>query len=275
MTTARACVLIHFLVSCALVNSPFLDNLTPRPTIALQSRGNANHAHPWTIMHILGIAALSCVAVVGAAHADCLKGNSGIPPGANTTDPSAPFYIDVSGLDFKTSPPTREPKNPNYPTATELPDGTLPPIKSEGNFIIGPTHSPAPETTAQDGAPSGKVYSFTMSSNDSTVFNPGLIRDDPDSCLNASVYTGQTAPGDKSNLLVPSAHAGIWTRAVDVYVPPEYAAGTEAPFIVLGDGGPHGFYDEKQLFTILDNLIREHRVPPIAAILIGAGGQDA
>ena len=226
-------------------------------------------------MHMLRVAALSCVAVVGAAHADCLKGNAGIPPGANTTDPSAPFYIDTSGLDFKTAPPTRDPNNPNYPPATELPDGTLPPSKAEGNFIIGPTHTPAPELTAQEGAPTGKVYSFTMSSNDSTVFNPGLIRDDPDGCLNASVFAGQMAPGDKSNLLVPTAHAGIWTRAVDVYVPPGYVAGTEIPFIVLGDGGPHGFFNEKQFFTVLDNLIRGHRVPPIAAISIGAGGQDA
>jgi hypothetical protein len=226
-------------------------------------------------MHVLRVAALSCIAVVGAAHADCLKGNAGIPPGANTADASAPFYIDTSGLDFRTAPPTRDPKNPNYPPATELLDGTLPPIKAEGNYIIGPTHTPASELAAHDGAPTGKVYSFTMSSNDSTVFNPGLIRDDPDGCLNASVFTGQTAPGDKSNLLVPTAHAGVWTRAVDVYVPAGYAAGTEAPFIVLGDGGSHGFFNEKQFFTILDNLIRDHRVPPIAAISIGAGGQDA
>ena len=99
---------------------------------------------------------------------------------------------------------------------------------------------PRRRLTAQDGAPTGKVYSFTMSSNDSTVFNPGMIRDDPDGCLNASVYTGQTAPGDKSNLLVPTAHAGIWTRSVDVYVPPGYVAGSEAPFIVLGDSGYPG-----------------------------------
>ena len=90
-----------------------------------------------------------------------------------------------------------------------------------------------------------------------------------------SVFTGETAPGDKSNLLVPTAHAGIWTRAVDVYVPPGYAAGTEIPFIVLGDGGPHGFFNEKMFFTVLDNLIHEHRAPPMAAISIGAGGQDA
>jgi S-formylglutathione hydrolase FrmB len=226
-------------------------------------------------MNALRAAAFSCLIIAGAAQADCLKGNAGVPPGANTTDSSAPFYIDISGLDFKTLPPTRDPKNPNYPQATELPDGTLPPVKAEGNFIIGPTHSPAPELAPQDGAVTGKIVSFTMSSNDSTVFNPGLIRDDADGCRNASIFTAQTAPGDKSNLLVPTSHAGIWTRAVDVYVPPGYVAESEAPFIVLGDGGPHGFFDEKQIFTILDNLIHERRVPPIVAILIGAGGQDA
>jgi hypothetical protein len=218
---------------------------------------------------------LSCFMMTGATHADCPKGNSGIPPGANTTVSSAPFYIDTSGLDFKTLPPTRDPRNPNYPPATELPDGTLPPSGAEGNFIIGPTHRPAPELAAQEGVPTGKVYSFTMSSNDSTVFNPGMIRDDPDGCLNTSVFTAQTAPGDKSNLLVPTAHAGIWTRAVDVYVPPGYVVGSDAPFIVLGDSGPRGFFSEKQFFTILENLIHEHRVPPMVAVSIGAGGQDA
>ncbi len=44
-------------------------------------------------------------------------------PGANTTDPAAPFYIDISGIDFSTQPPTRDPLNPKYPPATELPDG--------------------------------------------------------------------------------------------------------------------------------------------------------
>jgi Putative esterase len=215
------------------------------------------------------------VMIAAAAHADCLKGNAGIPSGANTTDPASPFYIDTSGLDFKTLPPTRDPKNPNYPAATELPDGTLPASGAEGNYIIGPTHPSAPEIATRDGVPAGKVYSFMMSSNDSTVFNPGMIRDDPESCLNASVFTAQTAPGDKSNILIQTAHAGIWNRAVDVYVPAEYVAGTEAPFIVLGDGGPKGFFKETQFFTILDNLIHEHRVPPMVAISIGAGGQDA
>ena len=44
--------------------------------------------------------------------------------------------------------PTRDPKTPGYVTATdatELPDGAVPPIDTTGNFILGPTHPPAPE----------------------------------------------------------------------------------------------------------------------------------
>ena len=48
-----------------------------------------------------------------------------------------------------------------------------------------------------------------------------------------------------------------------------------APFIVFGDGGPAGFFHEHVFFTILDNMIAAHRLPPMVAIGIGAGGQDA
>ena len=51
------------------------------------------------------------------------------------------------------TPPTRDPATPGYVTARELPDGALPPPDADGNFIIGPTHSPAPEATVQDGVP--------------------------------------------------------------------------------------------------------------------------
>jgi hypothetical protein len=209
------------------------------------------------------------------ALAACPPGNGAVPPGANSTEASAPFFIDVTGLDFKTTPPTRDPKNPNYPPATELPDGSLPDAGAEGNFIIGPTHKPAPENIAQSDVPKGAVSSFTMTSNDSVVFNPGLIRDDADGCMNSSLASSQTAPGDRSNLLVTTSHAGIWTRKVDVYVPAGYRPGAEAPFLVVGDGGPTRFFPEPQFFTILDNLIQQHRVPPMVVITIGAGGQDA
>ena len=113
--------------------------------------------------------------------------NMAVPPGANTSDKAAPFFIDTTGLDFGTKPPTRDPSNPNYPRATELPDGTLPPAGAEGNFIIGPTHSPAPETVAKEGVPKGTTVAFTISSKESTIYNPGLIRDDVPGCGNSSI----------------------------------------------------------------------------------------
>ena len=56
------------------------------------------------------------------------------------------------------TPPTRDPSTPGYVTAKELPDGTVPPADVDGNFIIGPTHPPAPETIVQEGVPQGTVY---------------------------------------------------------------------------------------------------------------------
>ena len=206
------------------------------------------------------------------AQPACVTQNMAVPAGANTSDKAAPFFIDTTGLDFSTKPPTRDPSNPNYPRATELPDGTLPPAGAEGNFIIGPTHAPAPETVAKDGVPRGTMTSFTMSSKESVIYNPGLIRDDTPGCANSSIMITTTAPGDKSNMIVTTSHPGTWTRTIDVYVPANYVRGTEAPFIVLGDGGSTAY---KDLAAILDNLIQQRRVPPMIAIQIGNGGQDA
>jgi hypothetical protein len=216
---------------------------------------------------------MSTVCVVPAVMAQpaCVTSSAVVPAGANS-DPSAPFFIDTTGLDFKTAPPTRDPSNPHYPRAAELPDGTLPPAGAEGNFIIGPTHAPAPETVAKDGVPRGTVTSFTLSSKDSVIYNPGLIRIDPPNCTNGSIYASQTVAGDKSNLIVSTSQPGTWTRTIDVYVPAQYVRGTEAPFIVLGDGGSTAY---KDLAAILDNLIQQRRVPPLIAIQIGNGGQDA
>ena len=70
---------------------------------------------------------LVSVSSFAVAQPACVTQNMAVPPGANTTDKAAPFFIDTTGLDFKTSPPTRDPASANYPRATELPDGTLPP----------------------------------------------------------------------------------------------------------------------------------------------------
>src|SRR5260221_5795230 len=174
-------------------------------------------------------ALLSAAWLVPAAMAQpaCVTQNMAVPAGANTSDKTAPFFIDTTGLDFKTAPPTRDPSNPNYPRATELPDGTLPPAGAEGNFIIGPTHAPAPETVAKDGVPRGATVSFTLSSNDSTVYNPCLIRDVASDCSNSSIMSTTTFRADKSSMIVSTIHPGTWTRQVDVYVPANYGRGAE------------------------------------------------
>src|SRR5882762_5927225 len=140
------------------------------------------------------------------AQQPCVTQNMAVPAGANTSDKAAPFFIDTTGLDFKTAPPTRDPSNPNYPRATELPDGTLPPAGAEGNFIIGATHAPAPETIAKEGVPKGTTASFTMASKDSIIYNPGVIRDDVPGCGNSSIMIATTASGDKSNMIVTTSH---------------------------------------------------------------------
>ena len=161
---------------------------------------------------------------------------------------------------LRPTPPTRSPHTPGYVTATELPDGAVPPSNKDGNFIIGPTHPAAAEMNAHAGVPQGNVIEFTMNSADSKTY-PGIARD-------AGTF-GTPDPQDPAKLIVTTSHAAPYTRHVAVYVPQQYAPGTEAPFIVGADG------PDRMLFTALDNLIAEHRVPVMIAISIGNGSGDA
>ena len=158
------------------------------------------------------------------------------------------------------TPPTRDPNTPGYVQAKELPDGTLPPADAEGNFIIGPTHNPAPEMTVRDDVPHGTVHNFTMSSTDSKIY-PGIARD-------AGTF-GTPDPNDPAKLVVTTSRPAPYTRRVAVYVPAQYVPGTAAPFIVGADG------PDQLLFTALDNLIAQKRVPAMIAISIGNGSGDA
>jgi hypothetical protein len=180
--------------------------------------------------------ALLAAAYIGPAamaQPACVGAGASVPAGANTTDRSAPFFIDPTGMDLNTSPPTRDPSNPRYPHATELSNGMLPPGGAEGNFIIGPTHKAAPETVAQDNVPHGTIHSFIISSKDSVVYNPGMIRDDPANCRNGSIYASHHAPGDPSDLIVTTSHPGNWARTIDVYVPAQYVPGTRGEVFPL------------------------------------------
>jgi len=155
------------------------------------------------------------------------------------------------------TPPTRDPHTPGYVMAKELPDGENASATVDGNFILGPTHKPALESTVHEGVPQGTVYTFTMESADSK-FYPGIARD-PKS-------PGASGPLDPANV---TSHPAAYTRRVAVYVPKQYVPGADAPFIAGADG------PDRLLFTVLDNLIAEKKIPVMIAISIGNGGGDA
>ncbi len=174
--------------------------------------------------------------------------------------PAAPAQ--PAGRQNRPPAPTRDPRTPGYVTATnavELPDGTVPPVDAYGNFILGPAHPPAPEMTVQPGVPQGTVHNFTMSSADSKIY-PGIAR--------AAGTRAEIDPKDPAKRIVNSGPAP-YTRRVAVYVPQQYVPGTVAPFIVGADG------PDQLLFTALDNLIAQKRVPVMIAISIGNGSGDA
>jgi iron(III)-enterobactin esterase len=162
----------------------------------------------------------------------------------------------------RTPPPTRDPRTPGYVTATnatELADGAVPPVTAYGNFVLGPTHTASAEVSVQPGVPQGTIHTFTMSSAESKAY-PGIAR--------AEGTRPTVDPADPAKRIVASGPAP-YTRRVAVYVPQQYVPGTVAPFIVGADG------PDQMLFTALDNLIAQKRVPVMIAISIGNGSGDA
>jgi enterochelin esterase-like enzyme len=196
-------------------------------------------------------AKMTCASAIFAALSCLMVG--AFPASAQVTNTAPPRTA-------RPTPPTRNPHAPGFVAATDLPDGIVPPADADGNFIIGPTHLPAPEMFAQTNVPHGTIYNFTMSSADSKFF-PGIAREPG--------TFGIPDTNNPARLIVTTSHPAPYTRRVAVYVPKQYAPGTTAPFIVGADGPDRG------LFTALDNLIAEKKVPVIIAISIGNGGGDA
>ncbi len=158
------------------------------------------------------------------------------------------------------APVARDPYAPGYVAAANLPDGTGAPAGADGNFILGPTHVPASESVRQSGSPQGTVADFTLNSAESKIY-PGIAREP---------HTfGTPDPADPAKLIVTTSHPAPYTRKVTVYVPRQYVPGTSVPFLVGADG------PDPLLFTVLDNLIAEHRIPPMIAISVSNGGGDA
>ncbi len=118
------------------------------------------------------------------------------------------------------------------------------PKADQGDYVVGPPYKNAPELTPRENVPKGKVYHFTMSSTESK-FYPGISK----------AVLGQIVP---------------YQRNVTVYVPNQYVPGTPAPFLVSQDSMGAG-----ELPTILDNMIADHRLPALVAVMINSGGGDA
>ena len=174
--------------------------------------------------------------------------------------PTPPPAPQTSARPVRPAPPTRDPHSPGFVSATELPDGAVPPANVDGNFILGPTHPPASQSSIHAGVPQGNIIQFMMNSPDSK-FYPGITR--------KPGTFGTPDPTNPARLIVTTSHPAPYTRRVTVYVPKQYVPGTVAPFIVGADG------PDRALFTALDNLIAEHKVPVMIAISISNGGGDA
>ena len=120
----------------------------------------------------------------------------------------------------------------------------LTPRAGDGNFRISPPYTDAPELTARADVPKGSVSDFVMESTDSKIY-PGIEK---------------THPG----VITP------YHRHVRVYIPHQYVPGTPAAFLVSQDA-----MTQDIMPTVLDNMIADHRLPPIVAIFISSGGNDA
>jgi len=118
------------------------------------------------------------------------------------------------------------------------------PKAGDGDYIIEPPYSNAPELTPRSDVPKGKIYRIVMDSRDSKIY-PGIEK---------------THPG----VITP------YRRRVTVYVPSQYEAGTESPFFVSQDSMGSG-----EMPTILDNMIADKRLPSMIGIFIDSGGNDA
>jgi len=118
-------------------------------------------------------------------------------PAAQPTPPAAAPAPPVPPRPTASQLPVRDPHAPGFVTATKLPDGAVPPPTADGNFIIGPTHKPAPETIAQPDVPKGTVFEFAMSSADSKIY-PGIAREPG--------TFGTADPSDPTKMVVTTSH---------------------------------------------------------------------
>jgi enterochelin esterase family protein len=181
------------------------------------------------------------------------------------TDPGTPALVAAGpGAEGLAQAALKKEPSPNDAAAnpTEAAPGANPPLV-DGNFLIGPVYTRAPELTVNTNVPKGTVRQFSMESTNSKFYNPGIAR---------KVF-GTVDPGNPKTLIVET-HPINYHRAITVYVPAQYVPGEAAPFMVTHDGPGMGRPDTT-LPRILDNMIAQRRLPALIVIMIANGGGDA
>ena len=177
------------------------------------------------------------------------------------------LFLHARGAEPRPPPPTRRPDASGTPPlipvgekpgALQGSPGANPPADVDGDFLIGPDYVPAPELTAVAGVPKGTVSRFTMNSADSRIY-PGITKVPPGG-------PGGYVPPDLTHVPI---YPKPYTRSITVYVPAQYVPGTPAPVLVVQDG------PDNSLPGLLDNLIAQHRLPALVAVMIQNGGGDA
>src|SRR6267142_3642058 len=157
--------------------------------------------------------------------------------------------------------PVRSYDDKGAPPFKVLKEGENPPLDAYDNFVIGPQYGSAPERKVVEGVPQGKVQQFVIDSKETKLLNPGIARK----------QFGKVDPGNPKTLIVET-HNIDYKRAITVYIPAQYKAGSEAPFMVVHDGPGPSKNPSSGLQTILDNLIAQKRIPPIIVIHIANVG---
>src|SRR5436305_525373 len=121
--------------------------------------------------------------------------------------------------------PVRSYDDKGAPPFKVLKEGENPPLDAYDNFVIGPKYAPAPERKKVEGVPEGKVQQFVIDSKETKLLNPGIARK----------QFGTVDPNNPKTLIVET-HEIDYKRAITVYVPAQYTAGTEPPVMLTHDG---------------------------------------
>ena len=208
----------------------------------------------------LGFALLLGILTSDVVAPNARAGAGPPPPTRPPTAPGTPALV-PAGPDAETQANAARNHVPSDADAVANPTnaapGANPPLHADGNFLIGPNYVRPPELNVDINVPQGRIERFTMDSANSKFF-PGIAR----------VGVNRVDPDNPKTLIVDT-RASPYRRTVTVYIPSQYVPGSVAPFIVTHDG------PDQNLPHVLDNLIAQHRLPVMLAVMLANGGGDA